>query len=421
MKRIAYTRSTEVQNAAPYLPGLQKLFATRGIHAKLFYTQGECREKDFPGETEKINEEISALALAEHLIEWRPDGVVSLAIPDENALRDSLVGEILAQHNIKMIAHPIAAAQIFSNKWDTKLTLAQFDLKTPKAILLDGDLTNQRNIAFPAYRELIHRNASEIGYPVLTKPLWDSLGNGIEFHRNSESLNSYLASPYNGNVVLEKFLDGVLCSVEVIGSNGTYLFQPILWKGQTDLRSTLFFNEVRHSIVGAHEKRIFGNTAQRIVKLCNHLKIEGVIEVEMIFHDGEYYIIEINPRVSGTTVLSSAASSINTFEALTHMLLGTWSQFAIENANSEEAEKFALQFPYLDDAGPSAPGQNITLVKANDFHRDGVLYRNAIISGRYDSISELQRDIESRFRVAEDVMDKIRMITHTPTRHPHQL
>lgn len=60
MKRIAYTRSTEVQNAAPYLPGLQKLFATRGIHAKLFYTQGECREKDFPGETEKINEEISA-------------------------------------------------------------------------------------------------------------------------------------------------------------------------------------------------------------------------------------------------------------------------------------------------------------------------------------------------------------------------
>ncbi|MEV9639038.1 hypothetical protein ABZO35_31970, partial [Burkholderia pseudomallei] len=120
---------------------------------------------------------------------------------------------------------------------------------------------------FPAYRELIHRNASEIGYPVLTKPLWDSLGNGIEYHRNAESLNSYLASPYDGNVVLEKFLDGVLCSVEVIGSKGKYLFQPILWKGQTDLKSTFFFNEVRHSVVGQQERQIFAKTAKHIVEL----------------------------------------------------------------------------------------------------------------------------------------------------------
>lgn len=54
MKRIAYTRSIEVQNAASYLPDLKKLFTTRDIRAKLFYTRGECREQDFPGETEKI-------------------------------------------------------------------------------------------------------------------------------------------------------------------------------------------------------------------------------------------------------------------------------------------------------------------------------------------------------------------------------
>ncbi|WP_175807636.1 ATP-grasp domain-containing protein [Burkholderia cenocepacia] len=417
MTRIAYTRSTEVQNAAPYLPGLQQLFEKRDIHAKLFYTRGECRNEDFPGEVERIDEDISASSLARRLIGWRPDGVISLAIPDENAVRDSLVGEILAQHAIRTIVHPVTATQVFSNKWETKLALAQFGLKTPKAILLDGDLANRRNIVFPAYRELIHRNASEIGYPVLTKPLWDSLGNGIEYHRNAESLNSYLASPYDGNVVLEKFLDGVLCSVEVIGSKGKYLFQPILWKGQTELKSTFFFNEVRHSVVGQQERQIFAKTAKHIVELCDHFNIEGVIEVEMIFHDGDYYVIEINPRVSGTTVLSAASSNVNTFEALTHMLLGSWNEFASRHLNSGESGKFSLQFPYLDFAAGASREVNITLVKANDFYRDGVLYRNAIISGRYEAISELQRDIESRFRVSEDVMDKIRRIAHATPRH----
>ncbi|MFM0617428.1 ATP-grasp domain-containing protein [Paraburkholderia nemoris] len=412
MKRIAFTRSTEIQNAAPYLPNLQAFFENRGIHAKLFYSRGDCRKVDFPGETEKVDESISARGLAERLIRWNSDGVISLAIPDENAVRDALVREILASHEIPVIAHPVLAAQVLSNKWDTKLALAQFNLKTPTAHLLDGDLLNQRNISFPVYRELVLRNAQEIGYPVLTKPLWDSLGNGIGFYHDEDELKSFLDVPYNGNVVLEKFSAGTLCSVEVMGTDGQYVFQPILWKGLTELKSTLFFNEVRHSVIDRHAERIFSKVKDHIIEFCNHFRISGVIEVEMIFYEDDYYVIEINPRVSGTTVLSAASSGINTFEALTHMVLGSWPEFTSQIVEHGNSEKFSLQFPYIDGANLDSLGEDISLIKINDFHRNGTVYRNAIVSGRYEKLSELGQGIESGFRVNEEVSEKIRRLSH---------
>lgn len=235
------------------------------------------------------------------------------------------------------------------NKWETKLALAQFKLKTPSAFLLDGDLLNQRNISFSAYRELVIRNANEIGYPVLTKPLWDSLGNGIGFHKDEDDLKLFLDMPYNGNVVLEKFSAGTLCSVEVIGTEGVYIFQPIIWKGCTDLKPTLFFNEVRHSVIDLDAENAFSKIKNHVIEFCDHFHINGVVEVEMIFRESDYYIIEINPRVSGTTVLSTASSGINTFEALTYMVLGDWLGFTaqIEIAQRKNTDGFSVQFPYI--------------------------------------------------------------------------
>ena len=58
-------------------------------------------------------------------------------------------------------------------------------------MLLDGDLLNKRNVSVPAYHDLILRSARSIGYPLLTKPLWDCLGNGITFCRSYRILNGF--------------------------------------------------------------------------------------------------------------------------------------------------------------------------------------------------------------------------------------
>lgn len=133
MTKLAFIRSVEIQQTFPYLAGLKSIFANENISAKLFFTDGECSAEDFPGETEKLPEDISPNDLVEKLLDWRPDSVVSLSIPDEHALRDAIVGEILSDLHIPAVAHPVIAGQILSNKWETKLLVQQFGIKTPKA------------------------------------------------------------------------------------------------------------------------------------------------------------------------------------------------------------------------------------------------------------------------------------------------
>lgn len=114
-------------------------------------------------------------------------------------------------------------------------------------MLLDGDLLNKRNVSVPAYHDLILRSARSIGYPLLTKPLWDCLGNGITFLPELSDLERFLASPYNGHVVLEKCVEEgsalLRSSARIMNT-----FSSRLWKGATGPHAAFVFSEVRHSI-----------------------------------------------------------------------------------------------------------------------------------------------------------------------------
>lgn len=51
------------------------------------------------------------------------------------------------------------------------------------------------------------------------------------------------------------------------------------------------------------------------------------------------------------------------------------------------------------------------MIKVNNFYRDGVVYQNAIVSGRYETLSNLNQDIASRFRVTREISEKINTIS----------
>jgi len=408
--RIAFTRTTEIKNTRPYLQTLWRLFEDYNIQAKLFYTSGECSLQDFPGESEKIHVETSATELSEHLRRWGAGGFISLSVPDENALRDAVAGEILATHQIPSVVHPAKVTQTLANKWETKLLLEKFGLATPSGLLIDGDLLNGRGTPTPAYRELTLLNGDKIGYPLLTKPLWDCLGNGIKFHHDHDALNSFLDSPYDGNVILEKCISGELFSIEIIGKDGLFLFQPLLWKGETGPKPSLYYNEVRHSVINTEIEKSFEKIKDQLVSLCDHLGINGTIEVEMILYQDKFHIIEINPRVSGTTVLSIAASGINTFEALMHMSLGSWEDFESTARKVPQRNRFSLQFPFEEIKQLPHVIGNLEIVQLTSFKSGDVTYSSAIVSGDYRDLSKLNQNVELQFHVKAETMERIEKI-----------
>ncbi len=69
----------------------------------------------------------------------------------------------------------------------------------------------------------------------------------------------------------------------------------------------------------------FRPVARLLRELCEGIEMRGALEVEMIYADRTYRVIEINPRTSGTTVISTAASGCNTIQCLLDILRGQWS------------------------------------------------------------------------------------------------
>ncbi|MFE0047470.1 ATP-grasp domain-containing protein [Streptomyces albireticuli] len=381
MKRIAFLRSIEVQQTAPYLYGLRDGLDTAGIEARLFYTDGACGPEDFPGTAEKLSPDVSCEELVARLVAWAPDGVVSLSIADENALRDALVKEGLAAHGIPMVMHGVEITRTLANKWDTKELVRAHGLDTPEGILLDGDLLNGRSLAVPAYPELVERSAELFGYPLLTKPLWDCLANGVAFLDGSADLQEYLNRPYDGNAVLEKCLRGELCSVEIVGRDGDFLIQPLIWKGETGGKPEFTFGALRYSAPRPAAEADFAPVAARLRSMCAGIGVEGAVEVEMIYHAGTYQVIEINPRVSGSTTLSIASSGRNTYGCLVDLVRGDWSARRTQ-APAGERERLAFQFPVegLTDALARALEEELDLVRATRLHIDGQEHGNVIIT-----------------------------------------
>ncbi|MFF4325581.1 acetyl-CoA carboxylase biotin carboxylase subunit family protein [Streptomyces sp. NPDC001591] len=325
IKRIAYIRSIPISRAGPYIPALARAVADTGREARIFYTDGDCGAEDFPGGSwEKLPEDATPDQIVERIRAWGADGVVSLSFPDEAGLRDAVVKARLARYGIPMVSNGIEPSRLLGDKWETKKILLDHGLDTPPGILVDGTLLKNGASDVPAYAEVIRLKAEEIGYPLLTKAVWGSSGSGIRFIRDRSDLEAYLASPEEGNFVLERCITGELCTVELVGADGEYAVQPLCFTGPTGGEPTFAFWELRSSAPRGADDAAFLPVAQKLKKLCTTLGVTGVINLDIIYSGGSYHVLEINPRVSGATALGVAASDLNTYLAMTEILLGQW-------------------------------------------------------------------------------------------------
>jgi D-alanine-D-alanine ligase-like ATP-grasp enzyme len=425
--RVAFVRSIEIQQAAPYLEPLRRAFTENDIEAKLFYTDGDVGPGDWPGPAERMPTDVSPAELTRRVLEWGADGFVSLSIPDENSLRDALAAEQLAFHGVETIVHSVETTELLSNKWATKQAVLAAGLDTPDGLLIDGDLLNGRCLPVPAYADALTRNARRLGFPLLTKPLWDCLGNGIRYLADERAWESFLAHPFEGNAVLEQCVRGELCSVEIIGRRGHYVMQPVVWKGPTGDSPTFAFQQLRYSAPRPAPDRHFAEIQERLLALCDNLGVNGAIEVEMIYHRGRFTIIEINPRVSGSTGLSIAASGCNTYLCLLDMLLDRW---PITTRSQAPQWRLACQFPTapLDSSTRRQVTSTLPVERASTFTVDGESYANMLMAcdppSGADHAASLRRLSETHDLLAPDVLAQVtHLLTYgrLPSATPHRL
>ena len=156
--------------------------------------------------------------------------------------------------------------------------------------------------------------AKKIGYPVVLRPAFTLGGTGGGFANNEEELvevglNAFKLSPVH-QVLIEKSVKGykeiefevmrdsndkaiTICGMENIDPVGVHTGDSLV------VAPILTLND--------HDLKMLNDSA---IKIIRELKIEGGCNVQFALnpHSSEYYLIEVNPRVSRSSALASKAS-----------------------------------------------------------------------------------------------------------------
>ena len=183
--------------------------------------------------------------------------------------------------------------------------------------------------------------AARIGYPVVLRPAFTLGGTGGGFADNEAELieiglNAFKLSPVH-QVLIEKSVKGykeiefevmrdsqdhaiTICGMENIDPVGVHTGDSIV------VAPVMTLND--------HDLKMLNDSA---IKIIRELKIAGGCNVQFALnpHTSEYYLIEVNPRVSRSSALASKASGYPIARVTAKIAVGmTLDEIAIANTNA---------------------------------------------------------------------------------------
>ncbi|MEV7612183.1 ATP-grasp domain-containing protein [Streptomyces sp. NPDC089799] len=321
MRKIAFLRSAQIRRADPYIQQAVRGLAAEGIEAGLFHTSG-AGDEDFPGHRVRLDRAVTPRELADAVTAWGADAAVSISLPCHNALRDAAAKAFLEAEGIPTVMTPLASTLRLVDKWETKQLCRQAGLDVPDGFRADSDLLAGRGLQAPGYLDALRVQAERTGYPLMSKPVWDSASTGIHTLRSRADLDAHLASPPEVSTVLEEVVEGDLCSVDIVGRPGSYQVLPLCWTGRAGAEPVFTFADLRWCGPREEADTAFAEVARTLVMLCGDLGVCGSVNVDMVYTGGRFVVLEVNPRIGGATSLSCAASGTNTFTSLARMARG---------------------------------------------------------------------------------------------------
>ena len=214
------------------------------------------------------------------------------------------------------------------------------------------------------------RYSKQIGFPVVVRPSFTLGGSGGGIARNVEELRSiveqglYLSEV--GSILIEKSVIGwnelevevvrdsggtkiAVCTMENVDPMGVHTGDSIV------VTPFLTLNDF-------HYQRIRSSA----LRIAESLKIVGACNVQFAFNDetGEYYVIEVNPRLSRSSALASKATGYPIARVAALISLG---KKLCDIENTVTGEKNAAREPAIDYVVVKCPVWPIEKFPEEDF------------------------------------------------------
>ncbi len=166
--------------------------------------------------------------------------------------------------------------------------------------------------------------AARIGFPVLIRPSYVLGGRAMVIVYNRDELLNYMATAVKITpehpVLVDKYLFGIELEVDAVSDGDTVLIPGIMRHVERagvhsgDSIAVYPANEINQEI----KEKIIDYTT----KLAQSLQVRGIINIQYVLHDGEVYVLEVNPRASRTVPYISKITGIPIVNLATRVILG---------------------------------------------------------------------------------------------------
>ena len=276
---------------------------------------------------------------AEKIISLSPDVAVAATFwtppYDWLSVQDALVAEELTRAGIRTVCHPLKTARLCMDKSATHNFLEEHGFSVPRALHVHHGLfwceRGSRSISTNVYKEAVLHELKKMPLPVVIKDCAGLSSYGTELAGTFKEAHHYLKSPRTtGDRIVEEYIDGIQAGLEIYGTPGNYT-----------VLSPFFFSVNRYGITSPKQSIKLGPAQderfrisflkEEMVRLAELLKLNGAAQVDLIFKDGAWYVIEINARLSGMTETYAAGCGISVAQMLTCLALGKTNGLSLRN------------------------------------------------------------------------------------------
>lgn len=301
------------------------------ISAKFFYSNRLNGEFETPKLVKCIEMPYTA-SLDDYVAEIEkanPDILISVPtvskVVDWNTITEAIICEKFEKKGVKTFCHSLKAALACYDKAATHEVLTKVGIKNSGYVKIDCSMykiTEKSNgvITLNVYREYIRNELSKLSFPVILKDNTGSSSLGLQkVNSVDEALKVLDSDLFDNDLIAEEYISGDQYTTEIHGCKGHYSVLPPLVltmnsEGITDSARGIKFGPYYQEGMGIEKLQ------ENVKKLAEEIGLNGVANIDLAYHDGEWYVIEINPRWSGATMLLATCEGRGLFDIYFDML-----------------------------------------------------------------------------------------------------
>lgn len=240
-------------------------------------------------------------------------------------IKDSLIAEELRKLGVKVICNSVSTAMICFDKTQSHNFLIQHGINKANALFVDHELYfcggNRKEIKYNIYKEGIINQIEKMKFPLIIKDPVSLSSYGMDvLHTKGEVINYLNSKKNNSNRLIEEFIDGENYGVEM------YCYKNQSGNTECNIFPPLVFSTNKYGITSPKQSVKCGpiilndelnkSLYELLIKLAQLFQFEGSVQIDLILSNNKWYLIEINPRLSGMTTSYCGSLNKNLYEII---------------------------------------------------------------------------------------------------------